>query len=120
MSNTLKFVLVLIAILAVGGLYILKQNEAQFTAKLSPHQTLDTMINTGDVEVKSFKDWCRSQGHQGEELSACVKKREAKAKKLLELEKQAKEKTEDATKLPKEGDSSSGDVEKELHPKPSE
>ena len=90
MSNTLKFVLVLIAIMAVGGLYVLKQNEAKFSASLSPHQGIDTMMTTGQIEVKSFHDWCSSQGHQGEALTACVTKREAKAKLLLQLERDAK------------------------------
>ena len=90
MSTSLKLVLIVIAIGAVGGFYVLKQNEAQFQAEFSPHQDLSTLFNTGQVELKTFASWCKEQGHSGQALENCVAKRKAKAEKLLELERAAK------------------------------
>jgi hypothetical protein len=90
MSNTLKGVIVILALMAVTGFYLLKQNEAQFQAEFSSHQGLDSAISMGRIEVKSFEDWCMKQGLKDAELEACIQRRKAKAKKLLELEKEAK------------------------------
>ena len=90
MSTSLKFVLIVIALGAVGGFYALKQNEAQFQAEFSPHKDLSTLFNTGQVELKTFAAWCEEQGHSGQALERCVAKRKAKAEKLLELERAAK------------------------------
>ena len=87
MSTSLKFVLIVIAIAAVGGFYLLKQNEARFQSEFSPHKDLSTMLNTGQVELKTFNSWCKEQGHQGPELERCVTRRKARAAELLELEK---------------------------------
>ena len=97
MSNTLKGVIAILAIVAVAGLYLLKQNEARFQAELSPHQGLESALSTGRVELKSFEDWCVSQGHQGQELEACIEKRKAKAKQLLDLEQQNQSNRTDLT-----------------------
>lgn len=91
MSNTLKSVIILFAIIAVFGFYLLEQDKAKYQAEFSPHQGLQSALSTGRVEVKSFQAWCESQGHQGQALADCVQKREAKAKKLLELEKTAQQ-----------------------------
>lgn len=91
MSNTLKGVVILFAIIAVFGFYLLEQDKAKYQAEFSPHQGLQSALSTGRVEVKSFQAWCESQGHQDQALVDCVQKREAKAKKLLELEKTAQQ-----------------------------
>ena len=82
MSNTLKGVVILFAIIAVFGFYLLEQDKAKYQAEFSPHQGLQSALSTGRVEVKSFQAWCESQGHQDQALVDCVQKREAKAKKL--------------------------------------
>ena len=91
MSNTLKAVIILFATIAVFGFYMLEQDKAKYQAEFSPHQGLQNALSTGRVEVKSFQAWCENQGYQGQELKACVQKREAKAQQLLELEKKAQE-----------------------------
>ena len=90
MSNTLKGVIVILALMAVTGFYLLKQNEAQFQAEFSAHQGLNSAISMGRVEVKSFEDWCMKQGLKDTELKDCIQRRKSKAKKLLELEKETK------------------------------
>ncbi len=92
MSNTLKGVIILFAIIAVFGYYLLEQDKAKYQAEFSPHQGLQSALDTGRVELKSFQSWCESQGHQGTALEDCVQKRKAKAQTLLELEKQELEK----------------------------
>ncbi len=99
MSNTLKGALVLIALMVAAGAYVLKQNESRFQAELSPHQDLSTLMTTGKVELKTFRAWCESQGHAGEELNACVQRRESKAKQLLELEQAMQAETPSTIKL---------------------
>ena len=91
MSNTLKGLIILFAIIAVFGFYLLEQDKAKYQAVFSPLQGLQSALSTGRVEVKSFQAWCESQGHQDQALADCVQKREAKAKKLLELEKTAQQ-----------------------------
>ena len=95
MSNTLKGVIILFAIIAVFGYYLLEQDKAKYQAEFSPHQGLQSALNTGRVELKSFQSWCESQGHQGEALADCVQKRKAKAQKLLELEKKTQKTAEE-------------------------
>ena len=96
MSNTLKGVIILFAIIAVFGYYLLEQDKAKYQAEFSPHQGLQSALDTGRVELKSFQSWCESQGHQGTALEDCVQKRKAKAQTLLELEKNIQKTAEEA------------------------
>lgn len=99
MSTSLKIVLLIIAFGVVGGVYMLKKNEALFQAELSPHQDLSTMMNTGQVELKTFAAWCAEQGHQDQALEACIAKRKARAAQLLDLEKSASSVDQPSSKL---------------------
>ena len=65
MSNSFKAVIALIALAVLVAGYLFTQNQSEWTAQTSPHQSLEEMKATGNIEVKSFEQWKGS--HEGGE-----------------------------------------------------
>jgi hypothetical protein len=62
MSTQMKVVL---AVVAAGGIvliYSLIQSQMRFEAQFSPHQSLEQMKASGNLEVRSREDWLKEQG----------------------------------------------------------
>jgi hypothetical protein len=73
-STGLKITLVLVA-LAVGALFYLNlSSQRALDVEISPHQSLEELRSTGQVEVKSFEQWQKERkqatGAQGERFKA--------------------------------------------------
>jgi hypothetical protein len=73
-STGLKITLVLVA-LAMGALFYLNLSaQRALDVEISPHQSLEELRSTGQVEVKSFEQWQKEgnagAGAQGERFKA--------------------------------------------------
>lgn len=67
MSTQLKVVL---AALVAGGIvliYLMIQSQMRFESQFSPHQSLEQMKATGNLEVRSREQWLQEQGEQPSE-----------------------------------------------------
>jgi len=69
MSNSFKAVIALIALAVLVIGYIFAQNQSEWSAQTSPHQSLEEMKATGNIEVKSFEQW-RGEHKGGERFKA--------------------------------------------------
>lgn len=92
MSATLKVIIAITLVCAIAFFVMLSQNQSAFEAQQLPNGDLSTLQSMGRSEVKSFASWCEQQGHQGDTLEACVKRRQARAQVLVAQSKCSREK----------------------------
>ena len=91
MSGTLKIIIATTIVCAVAFFVMSSRNQSAFEAQQLPNGNLNTLQNMGRSEVKSFASWCQQQGHQGDQLNACVKQRQTRALLLVAQSKCSKE-----------------------------
>jgi len=69
-SSSFKVVIALIAIVGVALFYLGAQSQSEWSTQTSPHQSLEEMKATGNIEVKSFEEWQRKHKGGGEAFKA--------------------------------------------------
>ena len=97
-SMTLKLIIAVAVIGAVGFFVMLNQNQVAFEAQQLPNGDLSTLQTMGRAEVKSFESWCAQQGHQGDVLIDCVKRRQNRARLLVAQSKCAQDRAKEQLK----------------------
>ena len=73
MSRTFKVALSVIALGAITLAYLSAQNISAWDAQTSPHQSLEEMKATGNIEVRSFKEWRTKNKGSGARFQAWQK-----------------------------------------------
>lgn len=63
MSNSFKAVLALIVLGTIFLSYLSLRSDTEWSIQSSPHQSIDDLKATGNIEIKSFKKW--QETHQG-------------------------------------------------------